>query len=372
MFVCDVCNYSTKFRHNLLRHKSVHSGIPTHHKNNHTSCDWCMKVFTNPQNCSRHKKLFCKQRPGVQNVVHSVQNVASGVQNVVHDVQNVNPGVQNVVHEVFPVDEQTIPVQVEGSNVTNPNEYPCPTCFRVFNRPSKLDAHKPICDNLSNILECPRCHNTFYDRHSKSRHMRTCSSSNPTNLATITVVGSTNTINNNTINSNTINSNNTVNNSNVQINNYCNDNMAYIPQEFWIEKAKDIGGRGVIDCFREMKCRPDHPENHNMRLIANPGVDPFKYVAVHDGEKWVIRSSYFSFDGIFQHMRLHLRHAAKTKQKEDPENGDEYEALYKAVEKIDPKHNPNGCYEKSKQIIREVLSEQPPIWIDGLDVKMLR
>lgn len=249
------------------------------------TCDWCLQVFAYKSTLDRHVKSRCPCDPSKSAM--NVQNVDSCVQNVDSSVQNVDSPVQNVDRSVSNVDPPQVTSHARSA------KYPCPTCFRIFNRPSKLEAHVSNCKGVSNILECHKCHQVFASSSSKSHHMKRCTAEEPVtqpqvvNNNTSQVINANNSFNNTTNIQNQVN-NNQVNNTQIVINGLGNEFKGHLTPEFLALQASLKHGKGIVNCIEKVHFNPEIPQNQNMRLIANPNT-PQSVIAVYDNDKWILR-----------------------------------------------------------------------------------
>lgn len=72
--------------------------------------------------------------------------------------------------------------------------------------------------------------------------------------------------------------------NNIIINNFGNENMEYITQEF-VVKCFNKGTNGIMTMFHNIYFNNEHKENHNVRLRSTKS----ELVEVLDNEKWVPR-----------------------------------------------------------------------------------
>lgn len=137
---CKRCPYMTLYKGNLTRHMKIHTQELANANKISRTCSWCNTEFSSKYNLQRHQKSRCPHDPSklTERVHHSIE------------------------------------VQTEHDDINVDAKYGCATCFRSFNRPSKLEDHAIHCKGISNILECEYCHQMFASSSSKSHHMKRC------------------------------------------------------------------------------------------------------------------------------------------------------------------------------------------------------
>jgi len=183
-------------------------------------CTICNYTSPRKYNVDRHVK---RRHENPQNVASDPQNVAGDPQNVAGDPSEI---------------------------------LTCEQCAKVFSRKDNLTRHMMNCDGIQS-LECSLCHTVFKNRWTKSRHVQICTG--PT--ATTNIITTNNTINN--INQGTINNNNIQ----ITINNFGEENLSYISQEF-LEKCFNTEATGIRTVLDKIYFDHNHPENHNVRLTS--------------------------------------------------------------------------------------------------------
>lgn len=180
--------------------------------------------------------------------------------NLERHIKNVHKTPQNV-----PLAPQKVPLSPQ--NVPHiPQNVPdktCTVCGKVFSRSDALRRHQNTnaCCGTCDPLECPLCHKLLASKSSKCRHLKTCmggtTHTSQTQVAENIVNGGTLIQNKNCI-TNTIH---------IHINNFGEENLSYLSQEF-LEKCFETEFTGVKTLMDKIYFDDHHPENHNVRLTS--------------------------------------------------------------------------------------------------------
>ncbi len=302
---CTKCSFTTKYKSNLLRHQVKHDRESEIDRQAALKCDACGQVFTNKYNCARHKKFRCSQNPSIVQYVNSQrQDVYSPSQNVYSPGQIVNSSTEKVNH--------VLNSDTEDDNDESNRIFPCPTCYRVFSRESRRILHLPDCKHVTSSLQCYKCGLILASRSSKSQHIKRCSGTRldmqRSQIASVVNANNSyNTTTNNTTNNNT-NIQNQINNT-ININGFGKESIGYLSSDFLAKQALRNGSQGAMECIKAIHFNPDHPENQNIRLLANDDIDK-NFVAVYDEDRWDIRDIACTVSDVLQNVCILLKNRA--------------------------------------------------------------
>ena len=212
---CEVCNYATKRKFDLLRH----------------------------QNAARHTT---PTRENSKNFNGEI--VASNGENVAPNRENVAPSGENVAPS--------------GENVAPSNI--CKKCNKIYKNKKYLVSHEVICKGIDE-LTCPRCMVSFATRHSKSKHIANnkCKPRSIIHARTPNAENITNNIDNQNIETqNNINTQNN-NNNTIIVNNYGTERMDYLDYDKMLEIFKSAYNIPSI-LTKHIHFNKDFPENNNI------------------------------------------------------------------------------------------------------------
>lgn len=292
-------------------------------------CDWCKQVFACKYNRDRHMKSRCHLHPS--KLEQPACNVSHGASNVVQSASIVNPEAPNVSTDTSNVADRS-----------SDKRYPCPTCFRVYTRNSILQQHIPVCDKTKSILECPKCHDVFSSRQTKSKHMKRCvaTTSDPSQPQVINN-NSSQVINANNSFNNTTNIQNQINNTQIVINGIGHEYKGHLTSDFLERQATCAHGTGVAKCIESVHFNPDYPQNQNLRAIANRGISN-KFIAVYDNDKWNLRDFRNTILSLVQEFRMKL--ANRICEPDCRMKYGDWMVLADRLKKIDIRDNPNDFY----------------------------
>ena len=249
IFRCDCCDYETKFKSNLTRHKKVHFKPKEEPESDQTICVLCCKQFSDKYKCRRHMENNCK-------VARDVPNVSI----VDPNVSIVDPNVSIVDPNVSIVDPN---VSIDDPNIST-LDLKCNRCYKTFTTQSNLNRHiqKQRCQSIKHPLECYKCHKVLSSLQTKSRHQKTCKGLVTNTLSVPPPAG--------IVTQNNIQTQNNYNNDhcnytqNIYINNFGAENLSHVSKEFLDNCLLNLR-RGVCDYIEKVNFNPDVPENHNIR-----------------------------------------------------------------------------------------------------------
>lgn len=138
---------------------------------------------------------------------------------------------------------------------------------------------------------CNKCNKVFDDRHKKCYHQKKCNPLESINQGTINKSNNNTTINNNNsngiINNGTINNNNNTIKQNIIINNYGNDNLEYISENFKLNLFNNLlklsdHQKPIPRLIENIKFNPNHKENNNVKITSDRSKIGFYY----NNNKW--------------------------------------------------------------------------------------
>jgi hypothetical protein len=142
---------------------------------------------------------------------------------------------------------------------------------------------------------------------------------------------------NNTNIQNQFNNNNTIN-----INGFGKESTQYLTSDFLAKQALRIGSQGAMECIKAIHFNPDHPENQNIRLLANDDIDK-SFVAVYDEDKWDIRDFACTVSDVLQHVCLILKNRVG-QQDFQRKYEDHWMSICDRLNKFTRTSNPNDFY----------------------------
>lgn len=126
--------------------------------------------------------------------------------------------------------------------------------------------------NINQIHKCENCNKNLASRQSKWRHLKICKIKKENDII---------------ITNNNITNNGTINNNTLIINNYNNDNISYISDNF-IKNiftnllCEDEYNLPISKLIENIKFNPNHKENNNVKITSLRSDIGFKY----DDDKW--------------------------------------------------------------------------------------
>jgi hypothetical protein len=126
--------------------------------------------------------------------------------------------------------------------------------------------------NINQIHKCENCNKVLASRQSKWRHLKICKIKKENDII---------------ITNNNITNNGTINNNTLIINNYNNDNISYISDNF-IKNiftnllCEDEHNLPISKLIENIKFNPNHKENNNVKITSLRSDIGFKY----DDDKW--------------------------------------------------------------------------------------
>ena len=174
------------------------------------------------------------------------------------------------------------------------NNYLCEHCNKLYKSPQSLWNHKNrfhkdiiTNNNIENEehkikkereYKCKNCDKIFQNRHNKCYHQKHCNDK--------TVDTNKTSIINNTTTTNS-NNNNSYNNNTIIINNFGNDNLEYITENFKDRLFDNLLSpqnhiNPVPRLLENIKFNPNHKENHNVKIKSDRSKIGFYY----DQNKW--------------------------------------------------------------------------------------
>lgn len=251
---------------------------------------------------------------------------------VAENVQNVNLNAPKVA------EEQETSTTVQNVNLST-RKHPCPTCFRVYTRSNKLLEHLPKCTGASSVLECLKCHAVFSCKYAKYKHCKQCNVNESTPTMSV--------VNNNSNSHNHINTQNNIqtqnNQINININGLGKEDMRHLTPDFLERQALKHFGRGILSCIEHVHFHPDHPENHNLRAIANHGVSK-KTIAVYDDTQWKKQDAMSVMRDLIQTYSMKIKDRLMQREVIEKIGMTDVHIMIDHLNKVGFEENPNVAY----------------------------
>jgi hypothetical protein len=259
LLTCAHCAYCTDRRFNLRRHTRMVHGVD---------------------------KIECLSVG--QKVAISSQNATTPSQFATTPSQNATTPSQ---FATTPSQNATTPSQ---NATTTCKPFQCTTCYKTFTTSYAMQRH--TCKQLSHPHECPQCHIVLSSSGAKCRHMKSCKGlqlmkqkASPASIATTNNINSQ--INNiQTQNNNNIGTQNVI----ININNFGQEDMSHITDDYKNMCIQAINGLGVKMLVQKTHFDPNVPENHNVRIKSTK----LQQVQVREDDRWAIKDSDDAVDSM--------------------------------------------------------------------------
>ena len=305
MHCCDTCEYSSKWKHAVTRHKKVHTKTKVPYEtlpDHQTTCHFCDRLFSTKSNATRHM-VSCPHKPVEgQNVTPVGQNVTPKGQNVTPEGQNVTPKGQNVTPK--------------GQNVAHTNGVyiVCVKCKKELSCAKSRKRHEVICKGLVATLQCQKCLLVFATRASKSRHVNN-SCSGKINTASTTNNSYNNnqiTTNNQTITNSVVISQiiNTNNNFTININPLGKENLDHLSKDEIMNIVLTMNDyTGIRKWLQWVHFDDRAKENHNVRFtngVSNARTKEQLVTMKTRDDKWETTCQTAALKELLKTMTFHI------------------------------------------------------------------